>query len=213
MNEARGGETEGLTGAGEHPEAEPSVPVRISAGRTVVRLAGEGEAGEVVRFYLSNREHLRPWDPERPEYFFTEAFWRSQLRQNLNHHAADSALRLFIYPADDPLRVIGNISLSNITRGVAQSCTVGYSLDASFEGKGLMQEALRGTIKYAFSTLRLHRIEANYMPHNRRSGALLRRLGFTVEGYSRDYIQIAGRWEDHVRTALLNPAHTSAAGG
>ena len=213
MGEARGGEALDATGAGEGLAAEPPVPVRISAGRTVVRLAEEGEANEVVRFYLSNREHLRPWDPERPEYFFTEAFWRSQLRQNLNHHAADSALRLFVYLADDPLRVIGNISLSNITRGVAQSCTVGYSLDASYEGQGLMREALRGVIDYAFSALRLHRIEANYMPHNRRSGALLRRLGFVVEGYSRDYIQIAGHWEDHVRTALLNPAHTKAGEG
>lgn len=46
---------------------------------------------------------------------------------------------------------------------------------------------------------------ANYMPHNQRSGNLLRRLGFVVEGYARDYLLINGRWEDHIQTSLINP--------
>ena len=192
-------------GAPATPPVEPSVPVRLEGDRTIVRLAAEEEAAEVVRFYTANREHLRPWDPERPEYFFSEAFWRSQLHQILHHPVDDSALRLFVFPIEDPRRVIGNVSLSNITRGVAHSCTLGYSLDAGYEGRGLMRDAIEAVIAYAFGKMRLHRIEANYMPHNRRSGALLRRLGFQVEGYSRDYLQIAGHWEDHVRSALINP--------
>lgn len=191
--------------APEPPPAEPRVPVRLEGRRTIVRLAGEEEAAEVARFYTANREHLRPWDPERPEYFFTEAFWRAQLHQIVHHSVADSALRLFVFPIEDRHRVIGNISLSNITRGVGHSCTIGYSLDAGYEGRGLMRDAIEAVIAHAFGTMRLHRIEANYMPHNRRSGSLLRRLGFQVEGYSRDYLQIAGRWEDHVRSALINP--------
>jgi ribosomal-protein-alanine N-acetyltransferase len=68
-----------------------------------------------------------------------------------------------------------------------------------------MQEALTGAIAYVFDELRLHRIMANYMPINERSGRLLRRLGFVVEGYARDYLFIAGGWRDHVLTALVNP--------
>jgi ribosomal-protein-alanine N-acetyltransferase len=45
---------------------------------------------------------------------------------------------------------------------------------------------------------------ANYMPANERSGKLLKRLGFTVEGYARDYLFIAGAWQDHVLTSLAN---------
>lgn len=190
------------------PDNHPTVaatPVQILTERTIVRLGREEEAAAIVRYYTSNQEHLRPWDPERPAYFYDESFWRSQLRQNLDHLSADVALRLFIFPVTDPTRVIGNISFSNIVRGVAQSCTVGYSIDAAFEGKGLMHEALKGAIDYAFGTLGIHRIEANYMPHNRRSAALLKRIGFVVEGYSRDYLRIAGQWEDHIRTALINP--------
>jgi len=56
----------------------------------------------------------------------------------------------------------------------------------------------------------VHRIHANYMPHNRRSGAVLRRLGFVVDGFARDYLQINGRWEDHVLTSLINPRDAAA---
>ena len=47
---------------------------------------------------------------------------------------------------------------------------------------------------------------ANYMPNNTRSGTLLERLGFEKEGLARQYLQIAGRWEDHILTSKLNPA-------
>jgi ribosomal-protein-alanine N-acetyltransferase len=68
-----------------------------------------------------------------------------------------------------------------------------------------MTEALSIAINYVFEELNLHRIMANYMPHNRRSGNVLKRLGFVVEGYARDYLMINGKWEDHIFTSLINP--------
>ncbi|KJT55050.1 ribosomal-protein-S5-alanine N-acetyltransferase [Salmonella enterica subsp. enterica serovar Heidelberg str. RI-11-013343] len=41
-----------------------------------------------------------------------------------------------------------------------------------------MFEALTAAIRYMQRTQHIHRIMANYMPHNKRSGALLARLGF-----------------------------------
>jgi ribosomal-protein-alanine N-acetyltransferase len=67
-----------------------------------------------------------------------------------------------------------------------------------------MLEAVRGAVAYAFGSLGLHRVTANYMPRNRRSGSVLRRAGFVVEGYARDYLLINGRWEDHMLTAIVN---------
>ena len=64
---------------------------------------------------------------------------------------------------------------------------------------------MRGIIAFAFGPLNLHRIRACYLPTNARSGAVLRRLGFVVEGYARDYLLIDGRWQDQILTSLINP--------
>jgi ribosomal-protein-alanine N-acetyltransferase len=103
-------------------------------------------------------------------------------------------------------RVIGNLSLTQITRGPAHHCVMGYSLAEGLQGKGYMLEAVRGAVGYAFGELGLHRIAAGYMPHNRRSATVLRRAGFTVEGYARDYLRIDGQWEDHILTGIVNPS-------
>lgn len=68
-----------------------------------------------------------------------------------------------------------------------------------------MQEALEPTLRYMQRQQGMHRIMANYMPHNQRSGQLLARLGFEKEGYAKDYLMINGRWRDHVLTALTTP--------
>jgi [ribosomal protein S5]-alanine N-acetyltransferase len=68
-----------------------------------------------------------------------------------------------------------------------------------------MREALQAGIRHVFGELNMHRIQANYVPWNRRSGGLLRRLGFSVEGYARDYLYLDGEWQDHVLTSLTNP--------
>jgi len=65
-----------------------------------------------------------------------------------------------------------------------------------------MFEALQSLIRYMQRQQKMHRIMANYMPHNQRSGALLQRLGFEREGYAKDYLLIDGKWQDHILTAL-----------
>ncbi|MCK6430817.1 MAG: GNAT family N-acetyltransferase, partial [Burkholderiaceae bacterium] len=76
--------------------------------------------------------------------------------------------------------------------------------------RGLMTEALAACIDFAFGALRLHRIQANYMPENERSGRLLARLAFEREGYAKDYLFIDGAWRDHVLTARLNRTFDTA---
>ena len=66
-----------------------------------------------------------------------------------------------------------------------------------------MAEGLRQAITYAFKKLKLHRLEANIQPGNRRSIGLVKRLGFRKEGFSPRYVKIGGRWRDHERWALL----------
>lgn len=67
-----------------------------------------------------------------------------------------------------------------------------------------MIEALEVAIHYVFNELNMHRIMAAYIPTNQRSSLLLKRLGFVIEGYGRNYIQIDGRWQDHILISLIN---------
>lgn len=99
--------------------------------------------------------------------------------------------------------LIGVFNFSNIVRGWFRSAYLGYYAFAPFAGQGYMTEAFGLALDHAFGKLRLHRVEANVQPGNRRSNALVVRVGFTREGYSRRYIRIAGRWRDHVRYAML----------
>jgi ribosomal-protein-alanine N-acetyltransferase len=183
------------------------VPV-LETERLVLTMLSPGDEDRVVAYFTANRAHLEPWDPARPAGFYTPAYWRSVLAHSLTEHAAGTACKLFVFDrsaggTDGP--VIGTANLSQIVRGAFMSCMLGYGLDHRYVGRGVMTEALGAVIHHAFGTLRLHRIQANHVPTNERSAATLRRLGFVVEGYARDYLHIGGRWRDHVLTALLNP--------
>jgi ribosomal-protein-alanine N-acetyltransferase len=101
--------------------------------------------------------------------------------------------------------VLGVCNYSNIVRGTFQSCHLGYATAEKHQSQGYMAEAINASLGYVFNELNLHRVMANYMPRNARSGDLLARLGFTVEGKASQYLQINGVWEDHVLTSRINP--------
>ncbi len=162
-------------------------------------------AAAVLDYFERNRSHLEPWAPPAPDDFYTLEFWVRRANIARDELAAGRSLRLLLRPRQDPARVIGSCNFTEVIRGGFQACLLGYGLDQHEVGKGLMEEALRRSIEFVFSDFELHRVMANYMPINERSGALLRRLGFVVEGYARDYLFINGAWRDHILTALTNP--------
>ena len=108
---------------------------------------------------------------------------------------------LVVRTEDDAL--CGVFNFSEIVRNAFNSAYLGYYAFAPHAGDGLMTEGLVLVLDVAFRRLALHRIEVNVQPTNRRSLALVARLHFFCEGYSRRYVKIAGRWRDHVRFAML----------
>lgn len=116
---------------------------------------------------------------------------------------AGTAVRFVATEPDRSNVIVGFAALTNISRGVFQACNLGYSIGKRFEGRGYMTEMVAAVVDYAFTDLDLHRVMANYMPENERSGAVLARLGFEREGLARRYLKIAGVWRDHVLTAKV----------
>lgn len=98
---------------------------------------------------------------------------------------------------------VGVFNLSEMVRSAFNCAYVGYYAFAPYAGHGYMAEGLELTLRLAFRTLCLHRVEINIQPTNERSIALVRRAGLTREGFSRRYVKIAGRWRDHERWAML----------
>ena len=96
------------------------------------------------------------------------------------------------------------VSISRVVRGPFQACTLGFSIARASEGRGRMTTVVSTGVGIMFDDYGLHRIMANHMPHNDRSRRVLERCGFVREGYAKAYLKIAGRWEDHVLTALVN---------
>ncbi len=99
--------------------------------------------------------------------------------------------------------IVGVANLSEIVQGVFQSAYLGFYGHTGYAGRGLMKQGLALLLRHAFRRLRLHRIEANVQPGNTTSVALVRALGFRLEGISTRYLKIGGRWRDHERWALL----------
>ncbi|MGL5940974.1 MAG: GNAT family N-acetyltransferase [Waterburya sp.] len=98
--------------------------------------------------------------------------------------------------------IIGVVNLNQIVYKALQSAYLGYYAYADFTGKGFMSEGICLAINHAFYTLNLHRVEANIQPKNTNSIKLVKRIGFTKEGFSKRYLMINGEWCDHERWAL-----------
>lgn len=127
----------------------------------------------------------------------------ASFRRLLERNHADDFYALLLRRADDDA-IAGLFELSGIVRGSFQNAYLGYWVGAPFAGQGYMHEGMQLTLRFAFNDLRLHRVEANIQPANRRSLALAKRSGFRREGFSPRYLKIGGRWRDHERWAILS---------
>jgi ribosomal-protein-alanine N-acetyltransferase len=177
----------------------------IETARLVIRLPLVSDVPEVIRYYADNRSHIQRFSPTFAPDFLEVPTWLEQVRARTQEFAAGESFRGFLFDRLAPVRILGNINLTQVHRGAFQSCVLGYSLAAGEQGKGYMTEAVAGAVSFAFGTWTLHRVAASYMPSNDRSGAVLRRCGFQVEGNAPAYLFINGRWEDHVLTSITNP--------
>ncbi|AIE86310.1 GNAT family N-acetyltransferase [Fimbriimonas ginsengisoli] len=174
----------------------------LRTGRLVVRTPMKGDGVKYARYYTLNREFLQPYSPKFDAGMFSASEWESSIPLIQQQFANGTTARFVLMLGDE---LIGVANLTQIQRGPSYSAILGYTLSEEHQGHGYMKEALGEVVRYMFEARNLHRIVANYMPRNERSGRLLRSLGFQVEGYARDYLLIDGVWEDHVLSARTNP--------
>jgi ribosomal-protein-alanine N-acetyltransferase len=169
---------------------------------TATRLISVDDAPAITELLDKNREFLAPWEPTREERYSTV-----EAQLELIEAALDRAARALSLPhviLDEDGAVQGRITLNNIVRGPFQSCSVGYWLGESANGRGLATKAVASVKQIAFRMLGLHRIEAGTLRRNLRSQRVLERNGFERIGLAPNYLRIDGRWQDHILFQVID---------
>ncbi|AVF95494.1 30S ribosomal protein S5 alanine N-acetyltransferase [Vibrio diabolicus] len=181
-----------------------SIAVHKLDGDLLLRTAEIGDADMIAEYFQANREYLKPFEPKREEAFFSVNGWLQKLIKLNELHRMGLGYYCLLVRASSG-EMLGTISFSNLSRFPFYSCNVGYSLAEKAQGHGYMRRGLTMACDYMFNVQKLHRIQAGYMPHNKRSESVLEHVGFSKEGYAKDYLLINGEWQDHVLTSLINP--------
>jgi ribosomal-protein-alanine N-acetyltransferase len=162
--------------------------------RVTIARAAQSDRADLVHANQASRGHHLPWvEPFTDDAGFDAWFARSLTGPHVGLVAREAA----------GARIVGVVNINEIVAGVFQSAYLGYYGMAWCAGRGLMTEAVGLAVRHAFDTLGLHRVEANIQPGNTRSITLVRRLGFTREGFSPRYLRVGGAWRDHERWARL----------
>ncbi|WP_234855098.1 GNAT family N-acetyltransferase [Paracoccus everestensis] len=176
-------------------------PVRLETERIVLRLPAHGDFHAWTSLRQSSRDFLTRWEPVwSPDHltrksFVNRVYWAARASRG------GTALPLFLVRRDGVL--LGAITLDNIRRGPAQSGTIGYWIGQDFARQGYMREAIGVLVHHAFTALDLSRIEAACLPENVASRGVLEGSGFKYEGVAQSFLQIDGRWRNHVLYANL----------
>jgi ribosomal-protein-alanine N-acetyltransferase len=149
-----------------------------------------------------SRQFLSPWEPVWPEDDLTRSAFRRRIRRYERDLHEESGYAFLIFRKENGA-MVGGATLTNLRRGAAQAGSLGYWMGEAFAGKGHMSAAIAALVPFAHAMLRLRRIEAACLQTNAASIRLLEKMNFTREGLAREYLSIAGHWQDHLLYARL----------
>ncbi|SEN08905.1 GNAT family N-acetyltransferase [Palleronia pelagia] len=174
----------------------------IQTDRLTLRPPQHGDFRAWADLRRDSADFLQMWEPVWAADHLTRKSFTNRVYWAQRSIAADTAVPLFLIRREDGM-LTGAITLDNIRRGPAQSGTLGYWIGAPFARQGFMSEAIVALVHHAFHKMDLSRVEAACLPENVASRGVLERSGFKYEGVAQSYLQIAGRWRNHVLYANL----------
>jgi ribosomal-protein-alanine N-acetyltransferase len=170
--------------------------------RLILRSPQMRDFEQWVRLRRDSQAFLAPWEPQWSRDHLSARAFRNRVVWAERSIRQGEAYPLLLFRRKDG-QIVGGVTLSNIRRQPAQAATLGYWVGEAFAMQGYMTEALTALGEHAFTSLDLSRLEAACLPDNVASRRLLERCGFEYEGMAQAYLQIDGRWRDHVLYAAL----------
>lgn len=184
----------------------PPLSTLLVSERLALRPPRASDATALRRLLVANAEHLRPWSPAPAagtDPLSLIELTRGLLRQR-REWREDRTYAFVASTREDPSLLLGRVTLSHVVRSAFQNAYLGYWLDARWQARGLMTEAVARVVRFAFNELGLHRVQAAVLPENKASRRVLAKVGFREEGLALRYLQIAGQWQDHLLFARTN---------
>jgi [ribosomal protein S5]-alanine N-acetyltransferase len=185
------------------PWSSPAPLISLRGQRVSLRLPQMGDYAEWYALRRASQDFLRPFEPRWTELDLQRRVYAMRVRRAREEAEEGTDYTFFMFGHETSREIlVGGITLSNIRRRAAQFVSLGYWMGQSFAGKGLMTEGVGVIVPFVFETLDLHRIHAAFLPTNAASRRVLEKNGFVEEGFAKSYLQINGRWEDHVLMGL-----------
>ncbi len=176
--------------------------VRVETERMTLRLPEHGDWRQWSELREASAEFLVKWEPVWSNDHLTRRAFTNRVYWAQRAEAQGTALPMLLIRREDQ-QLLGALTLDNIRRGPAQTGTFGYWIGAPFARQGYMREAIMALTHHAFTRMDLSRLEAACLPENSASRGVLETCGFKYEGVAQSYLQINGRWRNHVLYANL----------
>ncbi|MFA0814379.1 MAG: GNAT family N-acetyltransferase [Anaerofustis sp.] len=178
--------------------------IELQTERLLLKTADRTMLEPILAFHIKNKDHLTAWESKTGPEYYTKAYQKLVIRSERHHLRTLQGIDFWLIEKHSNV-LMGKVSVFGIIMGNYRGCTIGYKLDRDYVGCGYMQEALKEVIRFLFEELRLHRIEINILPRNQRSLNVVKHLGFDLECESREFMEVNGVWENHLRFIKLNP--------
>ncbi len=185
------------------PWSSPAPLIALRGSQLLLRLPQmrDYDAWYVLR--RSSREFLKPFEPRWSEADLSRRIFATRVKRGRDEAEQGTDFSFFIFRQNGASEtLVGGITLSNIRRRAAQFVNLGYWMGQQYAGQGIMSDAVGICLPFVFETLDLHRVHAAFLPGNQASRRVLEKNGFVEEGFAEKYLQIDGRWEDHVLFGL-----------
>jgi ribosomal-protein-alanine N-acetyltransferase len=185
------------------PWSSPAPLIALRSPRLLLRLPTLADYPSWHVLRRESRDFLRPFEPRWTEADLGRRVFVTRVKRARQEAEEGTDYSFFIFlTTGGQETLVGGITLSNVRRRAAQFVNLGYWMGQQFAGQGHMSEAVGICLPFVFDTLDLHRIHAAFLPGNAASRRVLEKNGFVEEGFAERYLQINGRWEDHVLFGL-----------
>jgi RimJ/RimL family protein N-acetyltransferase len=179
------------------PDKNKPTPPQLTTSSLHLRGINKADSDDLFAIY-ADAKTLEYWGRD-PVQSPAEAW--NMIKENMKCVDSGSAILWGIALRKSP-QLIGTCTIFRINQQ-NRNGEIGYILNRAHWGKGLMTEAIRRVLAYAFDELKFHRLEADTDPENLASLALLEKLGFQREGYFRERWFVHGKWHDSIMLGLL----------